>query len=512
MLSKWFSGISFLFQAGVVIAGVAVFSYFDPFDLLTSEKLKLKNTPVSVKSMQEIGELITAEYYGEVIASTMEDVEIQETSMTQEFGDSLEVIHEYFLDALDDLNQAADSGKVNKKRRRQLRLHYEANNQKLLSLPWYDAYINYVSKNATLQRETFDKKDFDKGLGASELGNLLKDLVADTNKYDKVSGFTFEPLKVAFTDKIADVNEKKFRKRQLVLLGRGWVKVGFKFDKFTEDNFRFDRGNSRIIFIGMSPEILSATINPWFIPEKGVEGFEFLIVERKAQRDYEVMKRVKQLCLDKLEKQAMERDIFELATKNAQEQLKSFFELLMGEPIKQVSFYNNVLDYTLAEIKRGGDVISGEDLHLIERALNKSDSLLEHGYIKEKQVTEFMATVKSMPYQLFDSTKREDVSPFLTMAYTLGVDGELKYADSLSIKRYTPASLQKRSWIRYWYDASDSTTEKMNKDFNSAISSLKNNVYRIELDSADLWLKDVPEGSNANATFNNVLNQIITPR
>ncbi len=510
MLNKWFDGLSFLLQAGVVIAGVVVFSYFDPFDLLTSEKLKLRDTPVSVRSMQQIGELITAEYYGEVIASTMEEVEIEEASMTNEFGDSLEVIHESFLDALEEIREAGDAKELNTKRRKQVRLHYQSHNQELISMPWYDTYMRYIFTKLEKRGQTFDAKDLDKPLGVVQLGNLLKTALADNNQ---LGNMDFEDLKAVFGDKLSDINEKKYKKRQLVLLGRGWVKAGFRFDKFTEDNFRYDKDAKRVVFIGMNPQILSATINPWFIPEKGVEGFEFLIVERKAKRDYEVMKRVKQLCLDKLEKQAMDRDIFERATENAQEQLKAFFELLIGEPIRQVSFYNNIFDYTLEEIKRGGDVISGEDLYLIERALGKSDSLLSNGYVKKKQVEDFMAEIKSLPYQLFDSTRYQGVSPFLKMSYDLGVDGELKPADSLAIGRYTPGSLKNRPWFELWYDhLSDSTGAKMEEDYETALAHLRGNIFRIELEEEELRLLEDPIDSSVNSRFYKVLDEITTQR
>lgn len=510
MLNKWFDGLSFLLQAAVVIAGVVVFSYFDPFDLLTSEKLKLRDTPVSVRSMKQIGELITAEYYGEVIASTMEEVEIEEASMTSEFGDSVEVIHEYFLDALEEIREAADSGRLNPNRRRQVRLHYENVNQALISMPWYDIYLQYIYTRLEKPNQTFDKKDLEKSLGVVEFGNLLKKALGSQGQLE---GMDFAGLESVFSERLSDVNQKKYRKRQLVLLGRGWVKAGFKFDEFTEDNFRYDKDAKRVIFIGMNPKILSATINPWFIPEKGVEGFEFLIVERKAKRDYEVMKRVKQLCMDKLEKQAMDRDIFERATENAQEQLKAFFELLMGESIKQVSFYNNIFDYTLEEIVRGDSIISGEDLFLIERALQKSDSLLCNELVERKQVEEFMQKVKSLPYQLFDSTESRGVNPFLKMAYDLGVDGELKQSDKAAIDRYRPEVLGNRKWFDFWYTGkSDSIKAVVDQDFNDALVRLRANIFKIELDSIDLRRSDDPIDSRVNSQFNKVLNEIATDR
>ena len=65
-------GASLVLQIIVVIAAVLVFSWFDPFDFLAPTKRTLKNTPIQIQSIREIGELITAEYYGEVISSLKE--------------------------------------------------------------------------------------------------------------------------------------------------------------------------------------------------------------------------------------------------------------------------------------------------------------------------------------------------------------------------------------------------------------------------------------------------------
>lgn len=62
---KWLSsGTSFIIQVILVVAGVLVFAYFDPFDIFVSNKLSLIDTPAHVKKIREIGELTTAEFYG----------------------------------------------------------------------------------------------------------------------------------------------------------------------------------------------------------------------------------------------------------------------------------------------------------------------------------------------------------------------------------------------------------------------------------------------------------------
>src|SRR3954452_22724098 len=72
MWSKIISSVGFLTQAILVVAAVLLFSFFDPFNIFGSRKKTLKDTPTSVTSIKQIGELITAEYYGEVLGSLKE--------------------------------------------------------------------------------------------------------------------------------------------------------------------------------------------------------------------------------------------------------------------------------------------------------------------------------------------------------------------------------------------------------------------------------------------------------
>jgi len=69
---SFFKNLAFLIQAAIVVAAVLLFSFFDPFGMFGSTKTKLENTTVSVESIRNIGELITAEYYGEVLSSFKE--------------------------------------------------------------------------------------------------------------------------------------------------------------------------------------------------------------------------------------------------------------------------------------------------------------------------------------------------------------------------------------------------------------------------------------------------------
>ena len=83
--SSIIKAIPFLLQVLLVVAAVAIFAFFDPFGIFIQTRQKLKDTPVDVRSIREIGELITAEYYGEVIGSYAHEVEQRQDTSRQIF-------------------------------------------------------------------------------------------------------------------------------------------------------------------------------------------------------------------------------------------------------------------------------------------------------------------------------------------------------------------------------------------------------------------------------------------
>ena len=223
------------------------------------------------------------------------------------------------------------------------------------------------------------------------------------------------------------------------MLGRGWVKAGFDFGTFNERNFRYDKDRQSIYLIGLKPQILSATINPWFIPEKGVEGFEFLVVQRKVRRDYNAVKEVKQMCLDELKRKAMEHDILKLAADNARDNLKEFFSLLLPDPIEHITFYENELQFSRDEILKN-DSISGEELLLIEHLLEKKrylgiDSANEVEMKNQRMA--FEDSLKHTPVYLFGKKVADGWSPQWAMAYEISNDGVYDQAvDGKVVEKY----------------------------------------------------------------------------
>ena len=516
-VTSWFGGLSFLLQAALVVVAVIIFSFIDPFGLLVGTKLKLKDTPISVESMKEIGELITAEYYGEVISSTMEDVEIRTTSLADEFQEDLDSLHQVFFEAIDQMDLAADQDRFNRERRAQARAYFEDNFGALKAEQWFAQYIQAARTYLANTRSAFDPKASNTNV---QFGNLLKALLTSDASYAKLRQAAFRTGMVSsFKNQLTEVKEKEYRKKQLVLLGRGSVKAGFRFHDFSEKNFRYEKESNRVVFIGIQPEILSQTINPWFIPEKGVEGFEFLIIQRKAKRDPNILLRVKRRCLEELVAKAHQADILEEATKNAQEQLKNFFDLLLDEPVTAVSFYNNVFDYTEEAVKKDG-IISGAEFYMIDRAIAQANQLIEDNLVTKERVDAFMTTIRGMKYRLFDQEKPDGLSPFVSFVYIIGKDGKLEYTDEGKIEARSPSRFDETSapgnW-QWWYGEGNYLSQA-NEDYEIDKRELKHYVSAIELENQTLTKVDLEKANadqanqvsaDVNDAFDNALDQII---
>jgi hypothetical protein len=356
-------GVSFILQVILVIAGVLVFTWFDPFDLLVPAKLTLRNTPVQVNSIKEIGQLITAEYYGEVISSSLEVKAQKQKKSAGDFKKNILKLHEDFISAVSEFS-AAD---IQSRRRGSVYKAFVEAYPDLVLNPLYDVYLYYINEKLADNKYRF--RELDKRLDIQGKEKLIKKLYKNRNKWrDKLEKLNTADITSLKEEQIKKQYKKEFRRSRLVMLGRGSVKAGFDFRDFSERNFRYDKLRNRIHFIGLQPRIISATINPWFIPEEGVEGFEFLIAQRHSRLDPKFTKEVKRLCLEKLRKQAMDKQILVMAKKNAESHLKEFFSLLLDKEVKSVTFHTDYLDY-MYDVIAEDSVLSDYEIFTVDTVL-----------------------------------------------------------------------------------------------------------------------------------------------
>ena len=139
--SKILKAIPFLLQVILVVAAVVVFAWFDPFGILLPTKMKLKNTPVDVQSIRNIGQLITAEYYGEVVRSYAHKAVVEGEDELETMKESVGNINDQFLLVTSEIKSDLDKKEI---RKRQVFDQYKALMGAWRDDPYYGQYMYFL--------------------------------------------------------------------------------------------------------------------------------------------------------------------------------------------------------------------------------------------------------------------------------------------------------------------------------------------------------------------------------
>lgn len=321
MTKIWTFIASLIGQIVLAVVAVGLLAFFNPGDLFSKTKHTLKDTPILVRSMKEIGQLITAEYYGETVADNFTVIEMDAEEKEEEL---LKVVdsNDNFAAEIDEMRSERKNLPNNKKK---LEEHYLAN-------------YSMLSNDVTLLQFYLEKHD------KPDRKRLLHYLVKsrrgrEINVGNK--GEIAQHLEHQYAE--SQLPGKVKKKELLVIVGRGWVKAGYDFGEFDPDNFIYSESQKRIYISGMTP-FMEVTMNPWFIPEKGVEGFEFIMMGKEAAHNRETVLQTKKKCKAKLIKQAEDREILVKARANAEENLRAFISLMMDEEIASVQIHESIID------------------------------------------------------------------------------------------------------------------------------------------------------------------------
>ncbi|PID89806.1 MAG: hypothetical protein CSA05_03400 [Bacteroidia bacterium] len=264
------------------------FGIIPSFGFFNKQEVSINNTPLLIKEIKEIGELISAEFYGEVYADL------------GQVYDRLAV-------------QYKDSGKAVVEQQKSL-------------YPKLAEYISAVKKVEKTQKkykeallkhkeglEKYNSNPYQMQLNAQILQDATRKMDDAENKKDELR-----------------------RTRNIVYIGRGCVKAGFDFKGIEETNLQIQENNNDTLVIKIpSPKIIDNDINPWFIREKKIKGYE-LFMERKNGyffTDAEV-RAVKLLCKTKMLESAKKKGILEKAEKSGLLAMESFFKVLGLEKFK----------------------------------------------------------------------------------------------------------------------------------------------------------------------------------
>lgn len=299
-------------------------------NIFKKQELLIDDTPVIVKEIRELGELTTSEFYGEVYADLNEVYEDLVATLT----DSIIINPALYYQNYKGLKEYMDnSGR-----------YQEMENAYFSASERYDTMLSeYLKKveefkqdESKLNEEIEANKDNRKERKQLEkrLDDLKDKLKEEKGKLDNERE-DFRKIEKKYREKRVDIWELR-KRRNLVYIGRGWVKAGVSLKDLTDDDIIVDEDDSSSIQIRISdPVIIDADINPWFIytDEKKVKGFEVFIektgsiLSEDNFTDREVAD-LKRKCKDKLKENAIEKGLLTNAKSSAINTLENFFHLV----------------------------------------------------------------------------------------------------------------------------------------------------------------------------------------
>ena len=259
------------------------------------KETEIEETAISLKDLRDIGELITAEYYGEVVESLQETYMINDLSHLQEAYEKIR--EEYIV--------------LGRRYQRPIRRV-----RKFRKLPVHDSDEYKILMKATKNFISFsgDRKFLEESVWKKDWNQFYAD------NRESIDRFIV----------------KKNDKTELVYLARGWVKAGFDLSKIDTSIMFVDRDT---LFVqNVNPMIFDVDINPWFIPGKS-KGYELVRTRNENKINFDQVAAVKMACIEKMRRDAIERGILNTAREAAEEIFSNFFSSLQIEEFKGKPFH-----------------------------------------------------------------------------------------------------------------------------------------------------------------------------
>lgn len=392
----------------LVVAIILAFTFWDPFNIFMNSKTR--QTASLVTGVREIGQLVTAEYYGEVLSSW------REYKLRPYPEDTvMEMAEDLYLSLINQNEPNTDNRYRPLATLKSIPAYHEMYHKFMAFLGTkyltrgmgriYDERNNRVKSGAEakiLRKIRQEKEDYRRQL-------IKRYKKAGTDEFNAAFGLyldsippylqEFYSFNTMLTKK--NMNAGSNKKQNIVFIGRGWVKAGFDFGSFDENNFMYDKDSKTVHFYGLSPAILDTDINPWFIPQRKVKGFE--LVDFTGEVTFENAKLVKADCKAKLLEQANSAEILKRAQENGAEALKNFFALLLDEPQLKVKFHAHRYQPYLTIIK-ADSLVTLREARMIDSLYNNEKKRIESlGSFAERQrshlqLTHFIEALKTLPF------------------------------------------------------------------------------------------------------------------
>lgn len=422
----------YLLDIAIVLGVILLIFIVNPFKMF-GDGVKLQDTANIVTSIKAIGQLVTAEYYGEVISSTEKaQQDYLETAFTPEVE---EAIYQTVIGIIDSNFRKEVVAEFGKKQVRRNKSKVKSAFKTAMSSSFNEisslsegenAYPDTILNMALLHMAEslydieLDKKNYKrirkgKVKGDKALEDNVKDLIKNIGTEIKTKWLESDSAYEAFLKQefrysnsfpdyassyIEAIETRRERRVDIAVIGRGWVKAGFDFGTLTERDFYYDKSSKSLHFYGLNATVLDRDINPWFIPEKKVPGYEIVTAHPKATFDQ--VQVVKLHCLQLLSDQADSAGIIKQAQTYGETALKDFFSLLMGKEIVSVHFHPNPYKEQLHYLAMDS-VILVEEIATIDSFVARRRQFMvslegQAGHKKEEELLKlFLHDLKQMP-------------------------------------------------------------------------------------------------------------------
>ncbi len=311
------------------------------FNIFGEKKLKINDTPVVVQRIKEIGELTTAEFFGEVYADLNEVYDnLIKTHKKDIIANPAQYYHDY--SGLEIYMQIFIAKDLKEKEYKQEQKRYET-----MMKNYMEKMKEFgKSRKELLQQLGQSGVDISKKLIIQNKLAYLRNELEMKKKELSVASSRFEEIEYQYKEKSKEYWDGR-KQRNLVYIGRGWVKAGVDLRNISAENIIITSGEQSSVRVVLpNPVILNADINPWFIytKDKKIKGFEIFlektgsIFSYKNFTDKEVGL-LKSKCKEKLKEEAIKKDLLKNAKKSASHTIENFFYLLGFQKVK-VEFKN----------------------------------------------------------------------------------------------------------------------------------------------------------------------------
>ncbi|WP_154856817.1 DUF4230 domain-containing protein [Cyclobacterium xiamenense] len=464
MIRQVLNSARFVLEILLVVGLVALVYWWNPLNVFGG-KPGIQSTANIVSEIREMGQLISAEYYGEVVASIdeaqmnlLEEPEIRAQAEITYEEIQLELENLRNFHALSSENRLAlSSGTENLSRRERKKMlidgvGYKNVLEKLYFLGDWDQ---------TSQRVLFDEVMAFAHLHFRE-GNestvdrlserqLRQTLVSWYNDLDVDWWDANQFSTDYFANKLSSLSRSEARKK-LAMIGRGTVKAGFDFKGLNESMYHYDEEMGELHFFGFAPQILNADINPWFIPEKGIPGFDILTYNGRV--DFNDSKKVKRYAVQKLTVNARNAGIIQQAEQHGGETLRRLFSLLTGKEIKKVIFHHDQIIQLTQDITRDYYISYEEAVHFetaiqnelqtIDSLKNASEDRYNNRRLAENKENTLQQMIRTAQRYEFE-TEALPYHYYSTFWYRIASDSLVDRAEWLEIKSQSSSSFAPES-------------------------------------------------------------------